>query len=398
MPEKKLEMSFQPTVIEHLGVKMYSHTVPAIAELVANAYDACATEVEVNLFDKPEHKIIIKDNGVGMSFDEINDFYLKIGRNRRKENQLSPCGRTPTGKKGLGKLALFGLGNKVEISTVQADERVTFVLDYEKILETDGLYQPEFTREPVEPNTPSGTTITLTGLTKKQGYPLDNYVERLSCLFDFPDSDFIIKINLNDSEPRIINNRLKYDLITPQIEWNYDDLVKEIPSLLNKFEQYEASGLIKGKFITTEKPIKNNLKGITLFANGRMVNAPEFFTDSESSNFYSYLTGWLSVDFIDNDDEDLISTDRTSLDWKHNKTAQLRDFLGSVVRAIGQDWRIKRKEKKEKERQEKSKIDEQDWKDKLPSKERKSCRCHFRTVGKVRVDRLRTSKGHQCLT
>ena len=59
MPEKKLEMSFQPTVIEHLGVKMYSHTVPAIAELVANAYDACATEVEVNLFDKPEHKIII---------------------------------------------------------------------------------------------------------------------------------------------------------------------------------------------------------------------------------------------------------------------------------------------------------------------------------------------------
>ena len=68
----------------------------------------------------------------------------------------------------------------------------------------------------------------------------------------------------------------------------------------------------------------------------------------------------------------MISTDRTSLDWKHNKTAQLRDFLGAVVRAIGQDWRIKRKEKKEKERQEKSKIDEQDWKDKLPSKERKS--------------------------
>ena len=43
MPDKQLKMSFQPTVIEHLGVKMYSHTVPAIAELVANAYDAGAT-------------------------------------------------------------------------------------------------------------------------------------------------------------------------------------------------------------------------------------------------------------------------------------------------------------------------------------------------------------------
>ncbi|WP_227719084.1 ATP-binding protein [Neisseria gonorrhoeae] len=87
MSEEKLKMSFEPTVIEHLGVKMYSHTVPAIAELIANAYDACATEVEVRLFDKPEHKIVIKDNGIGMSFDEINDFYLRIGRNRREENK-----------------------------------------------------------------------------------------------------------------------------------------------------------------------------------------------------------------------------------------------------------------------------------------------------------------------
>lgn len=112
MSEEKLKMSFEPTVIEHLGVKMYSHTVPAIAELIANAYDACATEVEVRLFDKPEHKIVIKDNGIGMSFDEINDFYLRIGRNRREEKQASPCGRIPTGKKGLGKLALSGLATK----------------------------------------------------------------------------------------------------------------------------------------------------------------------------------------------------------------------------------------------------------------------------------------------
>lgn len=99
MPDKQLKMSFQPTVIEHLGVKMYSHTVPAIAELVANAYDAGATVAEVLLYDKPEHKIVIKDDGTGMSFDEINDFYLRIGRNRRRENQPSCLNRKPTGKK-----------------------------------------------------------------------------------------------------------------------------------------------------------------------------------------------------------------------------------------------------------------------------------------------------------
>ncbi|MGN6937197.1 TIGR02391 family protein, partial [Neisseria sp. P0017.S001] len=82
----------------------------------------------------------------------------------------------PTGKKGLGKLALFGLGNKIEISTIQGNERVTFTLDYAEIRRSKGIYQPEFRKESVEPNIESGTTITLTELTKKQGYPLDNYV------------------------------------------------------------------------------------------------------------------------------------------------------------------------------------------------------------------------------
>lgn len=369
MSEKNLQMSFEPTVIEHLGVKMYSHTVPAIAELIANAYDACATEVEVNLFDKPEHKIVIKDNGVGMSFDEINDFYLRIGRNRRKEEQVSPCGRIPTGKKGLGKLALFGLGNKIEISTTQGNERVTFILDYAEILKSKGIYQPKFRREPVE--SASGTTITLTELTKKQGYPLDNYVEHLARLFDFPAKNFRIKVSLNGAEPRIIDGNSKYDFLIPEFEWKYQDLATDILSLSSKFEQYESSGLIQGKFITTEKPLKNNMKGITLFANGRMVNMPEFFTDSESSHFYSYLTGWLNVDFIDDDDEDLIATDRTSLDWKHPKTSKLRVFLGEIVRAIGQDWRKKRKEEKDKEIKEKNGIDQEAWKSKLPEKEKK---------------------------
>ncbi|WP_232816101.1 ATP-binding protein [Chryseobacterium capnotolerans] len=52
-----------------------------------------------------------------MSFDEVNNYFLRIGRNRREENQESQCGRIPTGKKGLGKLALFGIGDKITIST-----------------------------------------------------------------------------------------------------------------------------------------------------------------------------------------------------------------------------------------------------------------------------------------
>ena len=369
MSDSELKMSFQPTVIEHLGVKMYKNTVPAIAELVANAYDAGATVAEVFLYDKPEHKIVIRDNGIGMSFDEINDFYLKIGRNRRKEGQPSIRNRKPTGKKGLGKLALFGLGNIIEISTVKNGDKVVFTLNYKEILNSKGDYRPLFTTS-VDSSASDGTTITLTELTKKQGYPLDNYVEHLARLFNFPDPNFSIQMSLNDGEVKVIDSHLKYKSVTPQFEWNYEELIKT-EALAETAEKYAYSGLINGKFITTEKPLKNNMKGITIFANGRMVNAPEFFRSSESSHFYSYLTGWLNVDFIDDDNEDLISTDRTSLDWKQPVTTTLRNFLGEVVVAIASDWRKKRKEKKEKKIKNEHNIDLVDWQNKLPDEVKK---------------------------
>ena len=38
--EEKLQLKFDPRTIEHLGIKMYSQLPYALAELVANAYDA----------------------------------------------------------------------------------------------------------------------------------------------------------------------------------------------------------------------------------------------------------------------------------------------------------------------------------------------------------------------
>lgn len=42
-----LALTFDPRTIEHLGVRMCSHVPNAVAELVANAYDADAARVEV---------------------------------------------------------------------------------------------------------------------------------------------------------------------------------------------------------------------------------------------------------------------------------------------------------------------------------------------------------------
>ena len=120
MANPKLLMTFDPHTIEHLGIKMYSRLPNAMAELIANAYDADAKTVHINIVENStERSISVSDDGVGMSFDEINEKFLRIGRKRRKDdNGLSPSGeRKITGRKGLGKLAFFGIGNTIEIGT-----------------------------------------------------------------------------------------------------------------------------------------------------------------------------------------------------------------------------------------------------------------------------------------
>jgi len=115
---KELKMSFDPNTIQHLGIKMYSSLPTAIAELVANTYDACSPDVHVKLYDNGERKIVVEDTGGGMAFEEINSHFLRIGRNRREEEgKETTCGRVATGKKGLGKLAFFGIGDTISIAT-----------------------------------------------------------------------------------------------------------------------------------------------------------------------------------------------------------------------------------------------------------------------------------------
>jgi len=137
--EKSLKMSFDPQTIEHLGVKMYSNIPNAIAELIANAFDADANNVYIDLYeDAGEKRIEVKDDGDGMSFEDINEKFLRIGRKCREEGQIfSPSGkRKVTGRKGLGKLAFFGIGNTIEISTIKkgAAQKVVFILDWDEII------------------------------------------------------------------------------------------------------------------------------------------------------------------------------------------------------------------------------------------------------------------------
>lgn len=357
MENPKLRMSFDPLTIEHLGVKMYSQLPNAIAELIANSYDAESPDVHIILTDNEEGKsIAVIDSGVGMTFDEINENFLRIGRQRRKsDNGLSPNGlRKVTGRKGLGKLAFFGIGDTIQITTKKNGISTIFTMNWNDIIHsTASEYEPKYEQEPCE-SQEHGTTIVLSNLKRKTSFDVDGLASSLSKLFDFFDDNFKVDITLNGGEPIPIDKSLRYKNINSQFKWG-------IPSFIDDKEHYLHKKNIVGELLTTEKPLKPGFRGIALYAHGRMVNAPEFFGVGESSHFYSYLTGWLDVDFVDEQDDDIVSTDRQSLRWELPITLELRDNLKQLLSSIEKDWREKRKIKREQNIAIKTKVDVSQW-------------------------------------
>ena len=108
------------------------------------------------------------------------------------------------------------------------------------------------------------------------------------------------------------------------------------------------------------------MRGVSLFSRTKLVNNPEYFSNHHSSHFFSYLTGYLEVDFIDELPEDVISTNRQSLNWDHKQMKELRDFLRGLIDFLERDWRKKRRKKRIQNLKEKSGVDTVSWFSKLP--------------------------------
>lgn len=368
--EGQLQMTFTPNTIEHLGVRMYSTLPPVVAELVANSQDADANEVHIHLKDDNSKEIVVSDDGHGMSFAEINEKFLRIGRNRRndEESQTSPGGRKVIGKKGLGKLSFFGIAHEIEIQTTQNHKRNSFLMKWDDILSdvnkaSQRNYSPVVLENDVASKEEKGTVIILRDIQRVSDFDANSLADNLSRFFII-DPDFNIYVKHNNEKEILIKNERKYSSLIEQIEW-------AVPKDIGMKIEYARQAEIRGHLIATEKPIPpvTNMKGITLFSRKKLVNLPEYFSDSTSSHFFTYLTGWIEVDFIDDLGEDVIGTNRQSLNWEHPEMVSLREHLQKMLRWLELDWRAKRaKIKKNKLNQELEKTGTtiEEWQDHVP--------------------------------
>ena len=375
---KKLEFTFEIGTIDHLGVKLYSTIPPMIAELISNAWDADAHNVYLYFDDNNPKSITVKDDGIGMDFDELNEKFLKIGRNRRiaTKSDSTPSGRPVLGKKGLGKLSMFGIGKKITISTIKNGKKNSFIMDYDEIKKCSQqkTYEPVIVDLDINTEEHSGTEIKIENLARKTGFDLPGYRKNILNRFSIFSPDFIV--NINDDEDLQINSN---GILTEnyQFKWEYPgDFVKEQNSFQELFD-FGTQNDINGTIYTSATPLSKNQQGIILFSRGKLVQESMSFSERANDNFFQYMAGSFSVDFIDESPEvDNCSTDRKSLAWDTYENTDLdllRQLLAKIVSITQNKWRQSRKEAKKQRIKERG-VDLDKWIDDLNSAEKSLAR------------------------
>ncbi len=361
---EELVLTFAGNVVKHLGVQMYAgRPVPAIAELISNAWDADATKVEVRLpLDEPWNPTKIKqfidvaDNGNGMTWDMVRDAYLDVGRDRREAEKTdkSPAGRLLQGKKGVGKLAGFGVADMVEVQTVHKDQDrkvgertlIWFRLsmsDLKKVQKGPApvglIYAGPVNKAPKGGRRDKGTTITLRQLHERRAMNADRFHHSMAQRFLFIGSGFRVRINGEELREEDIELQWRW----PKNGWASDEV--------------GGCGPVRYWLGFTAQPRKQNegeLSGILIYTREKISQEATFFDISggvTGQHGLRYVVGMVKAEWLDagTDAPDLIATHRGAIAWESPQGASLQDWGQRLLRKYLAEWARLRTELRERQ-------------------------------------------------
>ena len=322
--------------LEHLGVQMYKRRDTAIAELVANCWDAGAARVDIRVpdphdYDPAESTITITDDGIGMTAEQVQNEYLVVGRNRRQKGGGTGAKARPVmGKKGIGKLAGFGLAAVMEVSTWRDHESTKFTLDIDTLKQQSGVAAdvPIKGIRSVNPATAisaGGTRLVLRALKHKSPLDADKLSEALARRFS----------RTTRGEMKIFVNGVEVGEPALDIEERFPESGFYTANLPDGSE-------VRYYYAFTSETIKSaELRGFTIYVRGKTAQAPPFFFNVEATasgqHSTKYVTGAIEADFLDDgldDQSDLISTDRQEIDWESEKTKPLHEWGDQFARKV----------------------------------------------------------------
>lgn len=185
--KEKLEFKVSSGLKNIIGKDLITDDFIAIFEIVKNSYDARAKNVIITFEDK---KIIIADNGKGMSYDDLRDKWLFVGFSAKKdgtediveENLKKKSYRDEiqsrrhyAGEKGIGRFSSDRLGRFLKLTSQKKGEKKAGIIfiDWKKfeknqnnIFESIKVdYEPSFEKVEFPSKSKHGTVLEITGVT-----------------------------------------------------------------------------------------------------------------------------------------------------------------------------------------------------------------------------------------
>ncbi len=120
LDEENVRFSVDASHISRLGRELVVKKETAVSELVKNAYDADATQVELAFenADLAGGRLVIKDDGHGMTREQLIAGFMRLSTTDKIHERYSPkYHRLRAGRKGIGRFAAQRLGKKLTITT-----------------------------------------------------------------------------------------------------------------------------------------------------------------------------------------------------------------------------------------------------------------------------------------
>lgn len=367
----KLTLRFAHNVIEHLGLKLYQNKpTNVLAELVSNSWDAMAPNVFVDLETSDKGSpiaISVYDDGRGMSKEDLITNYLVVGQPKPRPPELvaTPGGRYPMGRKGIGKLAPFGIARVVHVVTVRNGVAMWLRFDYAAMLASENqnvsataIYAPDVLADEVpidelsthgEPGiqstlgkfrnaikqSASGTLIYATALTIRKPISTVQLRESLGRRFTVTLARPDFKVHVNGGTLSETDAFPEWELRIPSEGVSEHILNTPVGTRSVKF----WVGFVKSASWSQEEA------GVGVYAHGKIAQDRPFFFGVKGREIFSrYMYAVVEADWIDELQQDTISTDRTSVDWEDSDLESLHVWGAKSVIAWINAYEQRRKE------------------------------------------------------
>ena len=351
--EHPYEITLSLNVLNHLGITLYSNVPAVLSEVVANSWDADATEVKIEI-DKAKGRVVITDNGSGMTRAEVNSRFLNVGYQRRSDTSRPKAerGRTPglrrpvMGRKGIGKLSIFSVANDITVHTVKEGEISALRMNAHDLRDaieaedgSDATYYPEPLPDS-DVEIERGTRLILSNLKRNLGQTPPALRRRLARRFSVIGSNHDFAVSVDGVEITVTDrdyfHKVQYLWTIGGGKAEYLGVTTNRKKHVHRSGALPSGAKVSGWIGTAEtstalKDEYDSLNRLVLMVRGKLAQEDLLDSFNEGGVYIKYVFGELHADFLDLDDEeDIATSSRQRIIEDDPRYVELVEFISGV--------------------------------------------------------------------